>query len=152
MQLDQLIGGPLTLGILDPHSGLTPRGGPWQTAGKRRKAKGLERKTLYGWSRTVVKGSLVAPCARASRTHDQSNLYQKGRCSMDARTFGANQAADHREKQLSSNEGERVKEERRVLSPIPARPRTPPGVGTPLRASGRSAPPKSRAQPTPPMF
>ena len=29
----------------------------------------------------------------------------------------------------------------RVLSPITARPRTPPGVGTPLRASGRSAPP-----------
>ena len=30
----------------------------------------------------------------------------------------------------------------RVLSPITARPRTPPGVGTPLRASGRSAHPQ----------
>ena len=29
----------------------------------------------------------------------------------------------------------------RVLSPITAHPRTPPGVGTPLRVSGGSAPP-----------
>ena len=33
--------------------------------------------------------------------------------------------------------------ERRILSPITARPRTPPGVGTPRRASDSSGPPAS---------